>query len=58
MDEHVPPPSGPAVAVPAVPPPAAQPERGRFGGLLRAFGRERAPQPDVERGQAPAANAA
>ncbi|KAI0720750.1 hypothetical protein C8T65DRAFT_632685 [Cerioporus squamosus] len=58
IDDHVPPPSAPAVAAPAVPPPTAQPERGRFGGLLRAFGRDRGAQPDLERGQAPAANAA
>ncbi|RPD56006.1 hypothetical protein L227DRAFT_579222 [Lentinus tigrinus ALCF2SS1-6] len=58
IDDHVPPPSAQAASAPAVPPPTAQPERGRFGGLLRAFGRDRAPQPDVERGQAPAANAA
>ncbi|KAI8976683.1 hypothetical protein BD414DRAFT_496235 [Trametes punicea] len=50
-------------ATPAIPPPVVQAERGRFAslprpGFLRAFGRQTAPQPDLERGAAPAANAA
>lgn len=57
LDDHV-----PAVAVAVTPTttapqPAAQQERGRFG-FLRAFGRSGQPQPDIERGTAPAANAA
>ena len=46
----------PAVPAPAVPAPTAQPERGRFG-FLR-FGRQGVAQPDIERGAAPASNAA
>ncbi|KAH9941573.1 uncharacterized protein BXZ73DRAFT_88090 [Epithele typhae] len=54
-DEHSPP--VPALPITlTVPPPTAQSERGRFG-FLR-FGRQGVPQPDVERGQTPAANAA
>ena len=52
IEDHVPPVPVPAVAAPAVPPPVAQPERGRFG-FLR-FGRQGAPQADLERGPAPA----
>lgn len=62
-DEHVPQVVVPAVAAPAVPPPVVQADRGRFAsiprpGFLRGFGRQGAPQPDLERGTAPAANAA
>ncbi|KAH9847448.1 hypothetical protein C2E23DRAFT_848506 [Lenzites betulinus] len=62
-DEHVPAAAVPLPASPTVPPPAAQADRARFAaipgvGFLRAFGRQGAPQPDVERGTAPAASAA
>ncbi|KAI0631021.1 hypothetical protein C8Q77DRAFT_178317 [Trametes polyzona] len=65
-DEHVPPTAtspAPAAAAPTVPPPVVQADRGRFAsiprpGFLRGFGRQNAPQPDLERGAAPAASAA
>ncbi|KAL1946247.1 hypothetical protein VTO73DRAFT_15374 [Trametes versicolor] len=62
-DEHVPQVVVPAAAAPAVPPPVVQADRGRFAsiprpGFLRGFGRQGAPQPDLERGTAPAVSAA
>ncbi|KAI0367651.1 hypothetical protein BV20DRAFT_970202 [Pilatotrama ljubarskyi] len=62
-DEHAPQATVPLPASPAVPPPVAQVDRGRFAsiprpGFLRAIGRQGAPQPDLERGAAPAATAA
>ncbi|CDO70530.1 hypothetical protein BN946_scf184569.g73 [Trametes cinnabarina] len=54
--------TGPPVTTPAVPPPVVQAERGRFASIPRPaflrFGRQATAQPDLERGAAPAANAA
>nr|VWP00911.1 Cellulose-growth-specific protein [Ganoderma boninense] len=57
LDEHVPVVTATVAATTPTPAPAPQQERGRFG-FLRAFGRGGQPQPDIERGVAPAANAA
>ncbi|KAI0656938.1 hypothetical protein C8Q70DRAFT_305267 [Cubamyces menziesii] len=62
VDGNAPPATVPVVAVPAVPPPVVQADRGRFASITRPsflrFGRQAAPQPDLERGAAPAATVA
>ncbi|EJF57371.1 hypothetical protein DICSQDRAFT_163437 [Dichomitus squalens LYAD-421 SS1] len=59
LEDHIPPAvAAPPASAPAVPPPASEAEQRRLRGIFRSvFGRLGPPQPDVERGTAPAANA-